>query len=90
MRSDSGYAYLPAGQAEVELAKHRERIRQLERQCAVLAEQMDRMRPVIDAAVTWSNTNYRDFPAEEVTLDRLNDLCDTYEQQMAQLGKECG
>lgn len=51
MRGDSGYAYLPAGQAEVEFSKYEQRIRQLEKQCEVLAAEVDKMRPVVEAAI---------------------------------------
>lgn len=43
MRGDSGYAYLPAGQAEVEFGKYEERIKQLEKLNATLAAEIDRL-----------------------------------------------
>jgi hypothetical protein len=54
MRGDTGYAYLPAGQAEAEFAKYETRIKALEQLSASLAAQVDRMRPLCDAAVAWA------------------------------------
>lgn len=56
-----------------------ERIRQLEKQCAVLATEVDRMRPVVEAAVKWNETNYRDTEEIEFALDALGEACDDYQ-----------
>lgn len=51
MRGDSGYAYLPAGQAEVEFAKYR-------RQVEALQAEIDRMRPVVNAVIEWRHRGW--------------------------------
>lgn len=53
MRGDSGYAYLPAGQAEVEFGKYEARIKALEKLNATLAAEIDLMAPVVQAAQHW-------------------------------------
>lgn len=54
------------------------RIRQLEKQCASLAAEVDKMRPVVEAAVLWANTNYRNEEADAM-LNALSDACDEYQ-----------
>lgn len=51
MRGDTGYAYLPAGQAEMEFAKYEQRIKALE-------AEIDKMRPVVEAAVNAVDRNH--------------------------------
>ena len=56
-----------------------ERIRQLERLNASLAAEVDRARPLIEAAVKWNETNYRDTQEIEFALDALGEACDEYQ-----------
>ena len=81
MRGDTGYAYLPAGQAEVEFAKYERRIKQLEQQCATLAAQVDRMQLVIDAAGDNQENDYK-YRA------RVKRAMMIYNTQMARLTKD--
>lgn len=73
MRGDSGYAYLPAGQAEVEFGKYEQRIRQLEKQCEVLSAEVDRCRPVVEAAQAFDRTlgDKNDRLTMQQRLDRM-------------------
>jgi hypothetical protein len=64
-----------------EVAERDERIRQLEQLNKVLAEQIDRMRPVVDAAVAYRHE--RPF----VFMTPFDKAVDAYERQMAQLAK---
>jgi len=82
MRGNTGYAYLPAGQAEVEFAKYETRIKALEHQCKVLAEQCDRQGKVVDAAMAYFNG--------EISGLQLNAAIAVYRQQLAALAKEGG
>lgn len=52
------------------------RIRQLEELNKVLAAEVDRMRPVVDAAIKWNETNYRDMKECELALDAIGNACD--------------
>ena len=61
-------------------AEYETRIHALERMNATLAAEVDRMRPVVDAAVKWNKTNYRDTQEIEFCLDALGEACDTYEE----------
>ena len=65
-----------------EVAERDERIRQLEQLNATLAAQVDRMRPVVDAAQKWSNT-YDDGAEDTPLLEAVTE----YYGQMAQLAK---
>lgn len=58
------------------------RIRQLEALNALLAEQVDRMRPVVDAAIATTEHGCGLCQA------RLDNEVATYQRQMAQLAKE--
>lgn len=60
--------------------EYEQRIRALERINATLAAELDRMRPVVEAAVKWNRTNYRDTQEIECSLDTLREACDTYEE----------
>lgn len=62
-----------------DLKKANERICQLEQQCAVLAAEVDRMRPVVVAAIKWNETNYRDIKECELALDAIGNACDSYQ-----------
>lgn len=63
-----------------EVAERDERIRQLEKLNATLSAEVGRMRPVVDAALTWNRTNYRDLKECELALDAIGNACDAYEQ----------
>jgi hypothetical protein len=63
-----------------EVAECEERICQLEQLNAVLAEQVDRMRPVVEAAQAWL--------VRDVERFRLAAAVDAYNTAMAQLAKE--
>jgi hypothetical protein len=65
------------------------RIKALEQQCAVLAAQVDRMRPVVEAAQVLTCSLRRHEPASWIgTEEALERAITAYEQQMAQLAKE--
>ena len=65
-----------------EVAERDERVRQLERLNAGLAEQVDRMAKVVDAAIEW-----RDYCVAESDDDKLLEAISDYEQQVAELIK---
>jgi hypothetical protein len=83
MRGDAGYAYLPAGQAETEFAKYKTRIKALERQCATLAAQVNRMRPVLAVAEVMA-----DYGVSTARYNDLQTVVDCYRDAMARLAKE--
>lgn len=62
-----------------EVAERDERIRQLQQLNATLTAEINRMRPVVDAAIKWNETNYRDTKEIEFALDALGEACDDYE-----------
>lgn len=64
----------------------RERVRQLERLNATLATQVDRMRPVIDTAITWRREQLH-RGRRYVDSAPLESMVDAYEHQMARPGK---
>ena len=66
-----------------EVAERDERIAALEQQCKVLAEQVDKMRPVVTAAWGWRLSE--GAPARAIVL---SEAIDTYQQAMAQLAQE--
>lgn len=78
MRGDSGYAYLPAGQAEVEFAKYR-------RQIEALQAEIDRMMPVVEAAQVLVKSLRRHDPASwsgsEEALERTVTAYETKDQR---------
>lgn len=55
------------------------RIHQLEAQCATLAAEVDAQRPIVEAAIKWNQTNYRDRQEIDLALDLLGEACDDYE-----------
>lgn len=65
-----------------EVAERDTRIAALEKQCAMLAAQVDRMRPVVDAAQRWTR-NDKGFLRIHLRTAVIN-----YEHEMAQLAKE--
>jgi hypothetical protein len=67
-------------------AEYRERIAALERQCATLAAQVDRMRPVVEAAVGVANDTSPGLAAGRWI--NLRSQVRTYSKAMAQLAKE--
>lgn len=85
MRGDSGYAYLPAGQAELEFSKYEARIKALEKQCATLAAEIDLMASVVTAAQHWhSLSKYRPdryFDYEQDLANAVVAYQNTKEQQ---------
>lgn len=68
MHGDSGYAYLPAGQAELEFAKYEKRI-------AELAAEIDRMRPVVEAVKHWRLSRFA--PSRAIALGEAYDSYET-------------
>ena len=64
------------------------RVKQLEDLSATLAAQLDRQRGVVEAALVWNRTNYRNQNEIDKVLDALGNACDKYESDMAQLTKE--
>lgn len=60
-------------------AERDERIRQLEKLNASLAAEVERMRPVVEAAIKWNETNYRDMKECELALDAIGNACDDYQ-----------
>lgn len=55
-----------------EVTERDERIRQLEKQCAVLAMQVDKQRPVVEAACNWSST-YDDGAEDGLLLEAVTE-----------------
>lgn len=53
-----------------------ERLQELNK---VLAAEVDAMRPVVEAAVKWNETNYRDTEEIAFALDALGEACDDYQ-----------
>lgn len=66
------------------------RIQQLERLNASLSAQVDRQARVVEAAITWNETNYRNQQEIEIALDALSETCDSYQAAMAALAKGGG
>ncbi len=66
--------------AAISPTEYETRTRQLERLNATLSAEIDRMRPVVDAAIKWNKTNYRDTQEIEFALDALGEACDDYEE----------
>lgn len=44
-----------------------------------LKAEIDRMRPVVEAAIKWNKTNYRDTKECELALDAIGNACDDYQ-----------
>lgn len=60
-------------------AEYETRIHALEKLNATLAAEVDRMRPVVETAIKWNKTNYRNIEEIAFALDALGEACDDYE-----------
>lgn len=65
-----------------EVAERDERIKALEKQCAVLAAEVDLLRPVVDAAIEWKHYSLAESDNDEL-LEAITDYETTKEQQQA-------
>ena len=79
MRGDSGYAYLPAEQAEVEFGKYEERIKAVEKLNATLPAEIDLMRPVVNAVLAYGDSR-RDPTKDRIALlHKIQYMAERYE-----------
>lgn len=56
-----------------------ERVRALEKLNSQLAAEIDRQRPVVEAAIFWSRDNYREIDMRIIAENKLRDMVDAYE-----------
>lgn len=64
----------------ISTSEYERRIVALEKLNATLSAEIDVQRPVVEAAVKWNQTNYRDTQEIDLALDALGEACDTYEE----------